>query len=39
MEYSDRETPDIELSKTMRVQLNIAEKSLADFLIESGDTQ
>jgi len=38
-EYSDRDTPNIELSKTMRVQLNIAEKSLVDFLIESGDTQ
>ena len=39
MENSDRDTPDIELSKTMRVQLNIAENSLADFLIKSGDTQ
>ena len=39
MENSDRETPDIKLSKTMRVQLNIAEKPLADFLIESGGTQ
>jgi len=38
MGYSDRDTPDIEL-KTMSVQLNIAEKSLADSLIESGDTQ
>jgi flagellin-like protein len=30
---------DIELSKTMRVQLNIGEKSLAEFLIESGGAQ
>jgi hypothetical protein len=33
----DRESPDIELSKTIRVQLNIGENSLSEFLIESGD--
>lgn len=30
---------DIELSKTMRVQVNIGENSLADFLIETGDAR
>ena len=37
--HSDLDTPDIELSKTMRVQLNIGQKSLAEFLIESGDAR
>jgi len=36
---SDLATPDIELSKTMRVQLNIGDNSLAEFLIETGDTR
>ena len=35
----DTTNDDIELSKTMRVQLNIGEKSLADFLIETGDAR
>jgi flagellin-like protein len=33
----DGQSPDIELSKTIRVQLNIGENSLSEFLIESGD--
>ena len=37
--HSDLDTPDIELSKTMRVQLNIGESTLADFLIETGDAR
>lgn len=36
---NDATIPDIELSKTMRVQLNIGENSLADFLIETGDAR
>ena len=36
---NDVAIPDIELSKTMRVQLNIGESSLADFLIETGDAR
>jgi flagellin-like protein len=36
---NDATIPDIQLSKTMRVQLNIGESSLADFLIETGDAR
>lgn len=36
--HSDLNTPDIELGKTMRVELNIGKNSLAEFLIETGDT-
>jgi len=35
----DTVNDDIQLSKTMRVQLNIGESSLASFLIETGDTR
>ncbi len=37
--HSDPTIPDIELSKTMRVQVNIGASSLSDFLIESGDAR
>jgi len=35
----DTTNPDIDLSKTMRVQLNIGASNLAEFLIESGGSQ
>lgn len=35
----DTANDDIELSKSMRVQLNIGESSLAEFLIETGDAR
>jgi len=35
----DTTNDDIELSKTMRAQVNIGENSLADFLIETGDAR
>lgn len=35
----DTTNNDIELSKTMRVQVNIGDMSLANFLIETGDTR
>lgn len=35
----DTTNPDIELSKTMRVQVNIGASSLSDFLIETGDAR
>ena len=37
--HSDATFENIELSKTIRVQLNIGENSLAEFLIESGDAR
>ena len=35
----DTSNDDIELSKTTRIQINLGENSLADFLIETGDTR
>ena len=35
----DNENPDIALSKTIRVQLNVGANTLPEFLIESGDAQ
>jgi len=35
----DRDNPDIPLSKTIRVQLNIGTNTLSEFLIESGGAQ
>jgi len=35
----DTINPDIQLSKTIRVQLNIGANSLAEFLVESGDAR
>jgi flagellin-like protein len=35
----DTTNPDIELSKTVRAQINIGENALADFLIETGDAR
>jgi flagellin-like protein len=35
----DTTNPDIQLSKTVRAQINIGENTLADFLIETGDAR
>ena len=35
----DTTNPDIQLSKTVRAQVNIGENTLADFLIETGDAR